>query len=234
MKKILVLTTSLILALLLSACASTNCNKQCCPFAPKAECSTKPCKKLTKDMFYKDGKFNQDAAKQAYFDMMKSFGYPISENMKANMWATDFGLGDFPAVGMGGIFWAHENKYGVFGHEILLLPNQFLVEHAHFPFGNLPAKYECWQAKCGKSYCLGEKGEALANFPEVKLPESQKPYITQTNVSVACAKKGNVVWLNRVEAFHSQIAGPEGAIVTEYGSFHQNEGNKFTNPNVKF
>ncbi|MBO6101975.1 MAG: hypothetical protein J6P03_01835, partial [Opitutales bacterium] len=96
--------------------------------------------KLNKRMFYKNGKFDAEAAKQAYIDMMQRLGYPVSENLRKNMWATDFGLGDFPAVGMGGIFWVHDNsKNGLFGHEILLLPNQMLVEHYHVPAAGLPA-----------------------------------------------------------------------------------------------
>ena len=201
-----------------------------CPFA-KNDSNTK---KITKDMFYKNGKFDEEAAKKAYFDMMEKLGYPISENMRKNMWATDFNLGDFPVVGMGGIFWAHENEHGVFGHEILLLPNQMLIEHAHMPSGKLPAKYECWHCRAGKTYCLGETGEDISKYPELKIPESQKPYVTATKVSVSDAKKGNVVWLNRILAKHSQIAGPEGAVVTEYGSFHETAANAFTNPNVKF
>lgn len=72
--------------------------------------------------------------------MMENLGYPISDNLRENMWATDFDLGDFPAVGMGGIFWAHENEHGVFGHEIFLLPNQMLIEHRHVAGCGLPAK----------------------------------------------------------------------------------------------
>ncbi len=252
-------------ALAMSACASSNatcpatgnacpmskakCPVQCpanvaqcpkvkCPQAqcPKAKCPKCPLMKLTKDMFYKDGKFDAEAAKQAYINMMIKLGYPVSDNMRENMWAIDFGLGDFPAVGMGGIFWIHDNKdgMGIFGHEILLLPNQMLVEHAHVPHGGLPAKYEAWQCKAGRSYCFGEEGEDASKYPNVKVPESQKKFVTVNKVCVADAKKGNIVPLNRKEAFHYQIAGDEGAIVTEYGVYHQNEGNRFTNPNVKF
>lgn len=192
---------------------------------------------LTKEMFYdKDGKFDDKAAKQAYIDMMERLGYPVSDNMRENMWAIDFGLGDFPAVGMGGIFWAHDEKSGVFGHEILLLPNQMLIEHYHLPVKakNMPAKNECWMAKAGTSYCFGEEGEEASKYPNVKVPESQKDFVTVNKVAVADSKKGNVIWLNKLEARHYQIAGPEGAVVAEYGAFHCGEGVNFTNPNSKF
>ena len=89
-------------ALTLGACASGGSSAGC-PNAPSALAKNKKDMKLTKEMFYKDGKFDQEAAKQAYIDMMENLGYPISENLRDNMWVSDFALGDFPAVGMGGI-----------------------------------------------------------------------------------------------------------------------------------
>ena len=49
-------------------------------------------------------------------------------------------------------------------------------------------------------------------------------------------QEGNVliVTLNRPEAKHFMMAGPEGAIVTEYATFHDNKCLRFTNPGVKF
>lgn len=240
MKKSILALASILAALSMGACASISDTKSCpndkCPMANNsaAACTSKASMKLTKDMFYKNGKFDEEAAKQAYFDMMKNLGYPISENLRKNMWACDFGLGDFPNVGMGGIFWIQDNKYGIFGHEIFLLPNQMLIEHAHFPHAGLPAKYEAWQCRAGRSYCFGEEGEDAAKYPDVKVPESQKKYITVHKVCVADANKGDVVRLNRQLAFHYQIGGPQGAVVTEYGVYHQNDGNRYTNPDVKF
>jgi len=40
--------------------------------------------------------------------------------------------------------------------------------------------------------------------------------------------------LGRATAKHFMIAGPSGAIVTEYGTFHDNAGLRFTNTGVKF
>lgn len=220
-------------ALTLGACASGGSSAGC-PNAPSALAKNKKDMKLTKEMFYKDGKFDQEAAKQAYIDMMENLGYPISENLRDNMWVSDFALGDFPAVGMGGIFWAQENEHGVFGHEILLLPNQMLIEHWHVADNGLPAKNECWHARAGTSYCFGENGEDASKYPDVKVPDSQKKYVTVNKVSVADAKKGNIVWMGRIGARHYQIAGPEGAVVTEYGAYHSNDNNRYTNPSVGF
>jgi len=49
-----------------------------------AQCST--CTKEgampKNEAFYKDGSFDTEAAKKAYFDMFKRFGYPVSDFLK--------------------------------------------------------------------------------------------------------------------------------------------------------
>ena len=217
MRKILAILSAI--SLLFCGCAT--CQKDA------ASSSTQ--QKLTKNMFYKNGKFDKEAAKKAYFEMMENLGYPISENLRQNMWVTDFELGDFPNVGMGGIFWAHENVNGVF-----LLPNQILIEHRHVAGNGLPAKNECWQARAGSAYCFGEKGEDASKYPQVKVPESQKNFVTVHNVTPINAKSGNIAWLSSLESSHYMIGGPDGACVTEYGAFHSNDNNRYTNPKVGF
>jgi hypothetical protein len=44
---------------------------------------------------------------------------------------------------------------------------------------------------------------------------------------------GEVTWLPEAEQWHSMLAGPEGAIVTEYASYHDNAALRFTIPNAK-
>ena len=96
-------------------------------------------KKYTNADFYKDGKFQQDVAMEAMKDMFAFYGVPFTELMAKDMWVTDFGLGDFENVGMGGIFWVNDPEYGYFAHAIYLLPGQMIPEHAHdSPSLNVP------------------------------------------------------------------------------------------------
>jgi D-lyxose ketol-isomerase len=186
--------------------------------------------KYKNEDFYKDGKFQVDKAKQAYFDMMAAYGYPVPESLRTNMWATDFGLGDFVNVGMAGIFWINSQEYGYFAHEIYLLPGQMIVEHGHEATAKGKAKMESWQVRYGRICTIGEEGEPLP--AEVTLPKSQAPYITVSKGYLM--NPGDIRTLNRVGAKHFMIAGPQGAIVSEYASFHDGDGLRFTNPNVKF
>lgn len=180
--------------------------------------------------FYIDGKFQVEKAKRAYFDMMAAYGYPVPDSLRTNMWATDFGLGDFVHVGMAGIFWVNFQETGYFAHEIFLLPGQMIVEHAHEATAKGKAKMESWHVRYGNIYTLGEEGGPIP--PELKLPASQEKFITLSKCVLL--NPGDIRTLNRPGAKHFMLAGPQGAIVSEYASFHDGDGLRFTNPKVKF
>lgn len=180
--------------------------------------------------FYVDGKFQVEKAKQAYFDMMTAHGYPIPDFLRNNMWVVDFGLGDFTRVGMAGIFWVNSQEEGYFAHEIFLLPGQMIVEHAHVPTAKGKAKMESWHVRHGSIYNFGEVGGPIP--AGVTLPKSQDQFITVRKCSEL--KPGDMASLNRATAKHFMMGGPEGAIVSEYATFHDGDGLRFTNPGVKF
>ena len=90
------------------------------------------------------GKFDGAKASEAYFDMMRRFGYPVYPALQNDkltnpkegtqylgFWAIDFAKGDFMKYGMGGVIWVDEIKEEYFGHDIYLLPLQALPEHCH-------------------------------------------------------------------------------------------------------
>ncbi len=180
--------------------------------------------------FYLDGKFQAEKAKQVYFDMMTAHGYPIPEFLRTNMWATDFGLGDFTRVGMAGIFWINSQEQGYFAHEIYLLPGQMIVEHGHDATTKGKAKMESWHVRNGSIYTFGEEGGPIP--AGVTLPKSQEKYITVKKCYEM--QPGEIRTLNRITAKHFMMGGPQGAIVSEYATFHDNDGLRFTNPGVKF
>ncbi len=189
-------------------------------------------RKFTNEEFYKNGEFDQEAGLKAYQELFEHHDYSLRDSLKGNkdFWAADFKQNDFARVGMGGIFWVNEKEYGYFGHEIFLLPGQMIVEHAHAPAEDKPAKHECWQVRHGSIYTFGEGDETVEC--EFDLPKSQKGHITTK--CVGKLEVGDMAALNRLEAPHFMMGGPEGAIVTEYGSFHSGDGLRFTNPTVGF
>ena len=182
-----------------------------------------------KDFYDADGKFLEEKARQAYYDMFKRFGYPNPEPQQKLMWIQDFGLGDFVHAGMAGVFWWNNKEHNYFGHSIYLLPGQQIPEHKHIKTKDAVAKMEAWHCRHGMIHCLGE-GPETKPMP-IELPKSQEQFRTVKNATRVMP--GEVLELNRPEAFHFMIAGPEGAIVSEYATYHDGNALVFANTNVK-
>lgn len=222
MKQLTTLVCSLLIGLMMAGCTQQNSKNE------KTMAQQEPyTKKYTNADFYKDGQFDQETAKKAFLDMFEYYGIPFTDFLKENFWVTDFGLGDFENVGMGGVFWINNPDYRYFGHEIYLLPSQMIVEHYHVA-SDFPAKHESWQVRSGSVYNFGI-GETTPDAP--KLPESQKDFITVSNWELL--NVGDIRSLKELESRHFLMAGPNGAIVTEYGTYHDNNGLRFTNPDAK-
>lgn len=185
-------------------------------------------KKYTNADYYKDGKIQPEIVKKAYLEMLENYGVPYSPTLAAGIWMTDFSLGDFEHVGMAGIFWVNDSVNRYFGHEIYLLPGQMIPEHYHVA-SNFPAKYESWRVTHGFCYNFGI-GEPTPNPPA--LPASQKEYITSLNFVPQSVDE--VVSLKKVESPHFLFAGDNGAIVSEYATYHDGAGLRFTNPKIIF
>lgn len=188
-------------------------------------------KALRNEDFYKaDGTFNVEAAKQAYYDMMDRFGCPIVDRLRGEeFWTLDFGLGKFTEVGMAGIFWVNNKQDNYFGHEIYLLPGQMIPEHKHVKTADAGPKMEAWQPRHGWIYIYGE-GTPTPGV-EARIPPTHK------DCAVARVEKklmpGEVGMLGGAEQWHYMVAGPEGAIVTEYATYHDGAGLRFSHPQVK-
>lgn len=178
------------------------------------------------DFYDSQGKFLVEKAREAYYDMFARFHNPISETLERDMWILDFGLGDFANVGMAGILWINRQEYSYFGHEIYLLPGQMIPEHRHVATDKGAAKMESWQPRRGMVYTFGEDDTT----PEFvgKIPASQREIVNARHCTPL--EVDETAHLNRRESWHFMVAGPEGAIVTEYGTFHDMDGVQFSNP----
>jgi D-lyxose ketol-isomerase len=179
--------------------------------------------------FYNDGKFDVKTATAAYTELFKFHNYSLADVVNdKRFWAVDFGLGDFANVGMGGIFWLNDKEHGCFGHEIYLLPGQMIPEHSHVPAEGSNAKHEYWQVRHGSIWTFSEGG-SKDEKQAVQLPKSQLEAGAITCFKSQELKVGGEAALSGLGDWHFMIAGSEGAIITEYGSFHAMKGLKFQN-----
>jgi D-lyxose ketol-isomerase len=182
------------------------------------------------DFYGPDRTFNAEAAKQAYFDMMKAYNYPIPPKLQSpDMWVQDFGLGRFTEVGMAGIFWINEKEADYFGHEIYLLPGQMIPEHWHVKTADARPKMEGWHLRHGSVTLFGE-GDPTPGA-EATIPASERAFAKCRHATPLAV--GELGKLNRPEAPHFMVAGPQGCIVTEYASYHDGKARRFTTPDVK-
>ena len=127
-------------------------------------------------------------------------------------------------VGMGGIFWVNNAEQRYFAHAIYLLPGQMIPEHAHVAT-TYPAKHESWMVEKGWAYNFSEVGDETPNAPAIPAthgPIKSKNFVVQ--------KVGEVLPLKALTTFHFLMAGPEGAIVSEWATYHDNAGLRFSNP----
>ena len=218
-----------------------------------------PITKLENSAFYKkDGSFDQAAAKKAYYDMMKAYHYPIPAYLKTEeFWTADFKQGDFAKLGMAGIFWKNvigkygevgakaykgefkDASYGYLGHEIFLLPGQMLPEHNHFGNGSdkgFGPKMETWHIRHGSVEFFGEYKGTEGETPVSEMPKNEQPwgYGNEWFKSKYVKKcvAGELYSLNDPESYHFMRAGPNGAIVAEYATYHNDV--KFSHPTMEF
>jgi hypothetical protein len=190
--------------------------------------------------------------------MMEAFGYPISDVLRTEeFWVCDFLQRDYGKLGMGGIFWINAKgkygesgakaytgtfagqSYGYLGHEIYLLPGQMLPEHRHVGGADgYGPKMESWHVRYGTVDFFGEyKGAGderpISEMPEIERPWGYgRPWFKSRYVARRTAKSGKLYTLEDPESWHCQRAGPQGAIVSEYATYHNHV--EFSKPGMAF
>ncbi len=210
-----------------------------------------------RESMYENGALSTEQVKQAYFDLMARFQYPIPDLLKTdNFWVCDFDQGDILSLGMGGIFWINQKgdyttsgsgsyrgefrdeKFGYLLHDIYLLPGQTLPEHHHLGGSeDYPPKMESWQVRAGEVYFFGEyqHGEEtpIGDWPEEKRPWGFGEDWFRSSYMIRRDAKTNPMYsLLDPESFHGQRAGEEGAIVTEVATYHNHVA--FSKPGMAF
>lgn len=181
------------------------------------------------DFYDADGTFKEDLAREVYLEFLTEAGYAVSDELKENLWVVDFGLGRFTEVGMAGCFFINKQRENYTGLDMFLLPNQMIPEHWHVETPEAPVKMESWHCRWGESYTYGA-GEPTAEMG-VAVPEVHGEVTARHEKLI---RVGQTAGLAEPCEVHWQMAGPAGAIVSEYSTFHDSAGVRFTNPKIQF
>ena len=89
---------------------------------------------------------------------------------------------------------------------------------------------EGWHLRHG-SVTLFSEGAPTPGIDE-QIPSTHRQIAVARTAQVL--KPGEVGYLSAAGRKHWMLAGPGGAIVSEYASFHDSDGLRFTHPDVKF
>jgi len=177
--------------------------------------------------FYKDGKFDEEKAKDAVIALCKFHGYPVFPGMREKLFVSDYGLGQYTKVGLAAYMFCNEVEDRYMLMDIYLLPGQMLPEHWHVDAEGNPAKREGWLVRWGKSHIVGIGDPNLTQ--DVAVPKIHwEGKVTTEHQTVATP--GVFVKLAKVGTRHWQYAGPEGAIITEVANVHTNSGVRHSDP----
>ena len=199
--------------------------------AEAADCCKKPRIKFKNEEFYDaDGKFLPEKARDAYISLMNYHGYPIFEGLRERLWVSDYGIGHFTELGLGAIGFINDEESGYLGQDLYILPSQMLPEHYHLKTDKAPPKMEGWHIRHGVSYAYGE-GEPTENMKAV-IPEFETEWVSAKHETIL--RPGQTDTLKRQTARHWQFGGPEGVILSEYGTYHDNDGVRHSDPNLVF
>ena len=188
----------------------------CCPMKSAGKSAANI--NLDNASFYgKDGKFDVEKGKDAIMALAKYHGYPEFSGMREKIWVSDYGTGQFTKLGLAAIMFKNNEDDRYMLMDLFMMPGQMLPEHWHLEGDKNPAKREGWLVRWGLSHIVGE-GEANLG-KDVVIPKCHMNGEATTKHEIV-ATPGTFVPLARVTSRHWQLAGPEGAIITEVANVH--------------
>jgi D-lyxose ketol-isomerase len=179
------------------------------------------------DFYDAQGKFNVEKGKDAVMALCKHHGYPVFPDLREKLWIADYGIGHFTEVGLAAYMFVNNVEDGYMLMDIFLLPGQMLPEHWHLEGEGNPAKREGWLVRWGLSHIVGIGEPNLGS--DVVVPKwHMGGKVTTQHDTVATP--GTFVKLAKVGSRHWQLAGPEGAIITEVANVHTNSAVRHSDP----
>ena len=176
------------------------------------------------------GTFDAAVAKAAYLDFLRQAGYPVNDTIAGKLFVTDFRLGRFTEAGLGVIVWWGDEKYNYSGLDAFLLPGQIIPEHWHAKVKGVTAKMEAWLVRHGEIYAYAEGVPTPS--PKAKLAPADAAFVTAGCERIL--QVGDIAGISHPLEKHWMQAGPQGAIFTEFSTYHTGEAVRFTDPKVGF
>jgi D-lyxose ketol-isomerase len=166
------------------------------------------------------------AAQQRANEAFREAGIIITPEEAERIEVADFGLNDLEHVGLELLTYVNTDR--VCAKELVLFPHQFCPEHYHPPVAGEPGKEETFRCRKGEVY-LYVPGEPKPN-PKAKPPAGSEPYVTVRHEIILRPGEQHTL---PPGTRHWFVAGPEGAIISEFSTTSRDETDVFTDPRIE-
>lgn len=154
-----------------------------------------------------------------YFDKV---GIVLTDEERDKIEIADFGLNELERQGLEILTYVNTDR--CCAKELVMFPNQACPEHFHPPVEGDPGKEETFRCRWGEVF-LYLDGPAS---PSIQTEPPTEWYTVRQEVHL---KPGDQYTLHP-GLKHWFIAGPEGAVVSEFSTKSRDEVDVFTDPNI--
>jgi len=157
---------------------------------------------------------------------LRRAGIVITPDEAAKLEVADLGLGRFDEVGL--TLLTYVNTERVCAKELVLLPRQLCPEHRHPAIGGEPGKEETFRCRWGRVHLVVDR--PAASTP----PLPDHPYLRSGHVTAAhhVVLEPGEQYMIEPDLLHWFMAGPEGAVVSEFSTRSRDAFDVFTDPRV--
>lgn len=156
-------------------------------------------------------------------EQLKAVGVVMTDDERASIEVTDFGLGRLHETGLQLLVYVNTDRHCA--KELVLYPGQTCAEHRHPPFEGTPGKEETFRCRRGLVYLYVE-GEPATN-PACTPPRGA--YTVSHEIRLGPGEQHTIP----PGTLHWFQAGPEGAVVSEFSTQSRDELDEFTDPDVR-
>ena len=159
------------------------------------------------------------------YQYFRKAGIFVTDEEKARIEVSDFGLSDFENTGLGVLTYVNTER--CCAKELVMWPRQTCPEHVHPPVGGEPGKEETFRCRWGTVYLVvsGEKSARINARPPAG---REQTYTVWHEIVLGPGEQytlapGTMHWFQ---------AGDEGAVVSEFSTHSTDENDIFTDPEI--
>lgn len=171
-------------------------------------------------------KIQYDAARNKALEYFKKAGIVLTEEEAGKLEVADFGLNELESTGLELITYVNTNR--CCAKELILFPHQTCPEHRHPPVEGQPGKEETFRCRWGEVY-LYVAGEPVKSPKAVPPKGREKTYTVWHEIILRPGQQYTLYPDTR----HWFQAGPEGAVVSEFSTKSRDEGDIFTDQDIR-